>query len=109
LAAVLSECNGAKDKNPNTVGAAEHRRYFESQRAAVSSWICQPQAQQILRVRRALKIPRSGGNPRSGQAAGSAFLLDTFLWRSKEKYLALQGETLTPGKSRKSVLEFKLT
>jgi len=29
----------------------------------------------------------------SGQAAGAAFLLGTFLWRRKEKYLALQGET----------------
>jgi hypothetical protein len=47
----------------------------------------------MLRVWRALKIPRSTGYPRSGQASGIAFLLGTFLWRSKEKYLALQGET----------------
>jgi len=29
----------------------------------------------------------------AGQASGIAFLLDTFLWRSKEKYLARGGET----------------
>mgnify|MGYP001813759295 CR=1 FL=1 len=70
------------------VGAAEHRRDFESKRASLSSWICLPQARHILRVWRALKIPRSTGHPRSGQAFGFAFLLGTFLWRSKEKYLA---------------------
>jgi hypothetical protein len=42
---------------------------------------------------RALAGFSCAGNPRSGQASGTAFLLDTFLWRSKEKYLARMGET----------------
>ncbi len=55
------------------------------------------QVQQVLRVRRAPERPRSTGNPdrhpgcRSGQAFGGAFLLGTFLWRDKEKYLAPAG------------------
>jgi hypothetical protein len=47
---------------------------------------------QILRVRRAPEMARSAGNPRSGQASGIAFLLGTFLWRSKEKYLAVRAK-----------------
>jgi len=46
--------------------------------------------------RRALKTPRSTGDPLGGQAYGFAFLLGTFLWRSKEKYLARGGETQSP-------------
>ncbi|HEY8034870.1 MAG TPA: hypothetical protein VIF37_04700, partial [Methylobacter sp.] len=49
------------------------------------------------RCRRARDGP--SGNPRrkrgTQEASGNraAFLLDTFLWRSKEKYLAFGGET----------------
>jgi len=37
----------------------------------------------------------------AGQAFGVAFLLGTFLWRSKEKYLARQGETRNSHSSEK--------
>jgi len=49
------------------------------------------------RVGRARVFQRSAGNPAVhlrcavGPAAGFAFLLGTFLWRSKEKYLARNG------------------
>jgi hypothetical protein len=40
-----------------------------------------------------LKWREAQGTRVSGQAFGSAFLLGTFLWRRKEKYLARKGET----------------
>ena len=43
-----------------------------------------------LRERRALR--EAQGTRVSGQASGIAFLLGTFLWRGKEKYLARMGE-----------------
>ncbi|RLA01671.1 MAG: hypothetical protein DRQ45_05640, partial [Gammaproteobacteria bacterium] len=71
------------------VGAAEHRSEDRIKLAPCLSEarIARP------RVAQAPVFARSAGNPRSGQAAGPAFLLDTFLWRSKEKYLDRQGET----------------
>ena len=71
------------------VGAAEHRSHFGIERAALFEL-------DLLAVRRG-KSCEFGERPKwreaqgtrvSGQASGSAFLLDTFLWRSKEKYLA---------------------
>ncbi|MCG6900321.1 MAG: hypothetical protein LJE75_10020, partial [Gammaproteobacteria bacterium] len=61
---------------------------LDSQRAGLSSWICQLLARQLLRVWRALQIPGSTGNPCSGQAYGIASLLHVFRRDSKEKYLA---------------------
>ena len=96
LAAVLSECKreqvgrfwGLGLSFPHPSGAAEHRsKGRKDARACLSAASCASAG--LYEKRR--------GHPRSGQASGIAFLLDTFLWRSKEKYLARMGET----KSRK--------
>jgi hypothetical protein len=40
------------------------------------------------------KYREAQGTRASGQVVGAAFLLGTFLWRRKEKYLARTGETI---------------
>jgi len=75
-------------------GAAEHRSRFGIERAVLFEL--------DLQAGRRGKSCEFGECPKwreaqetrvSGQASGAAFLLGTFLWRRKEKYLALQGET----------------
>ena len=74
------------------VGAAEHRSHFGIERAALFEL-------DLLADRRG-KSCEFGERPNwreaqgtrvSGQASGTAFLLGTFLWRSKEKNLARKG------------------
>jgi len=86
-------------------GAAEHRSQFGIERAALSEL--------DLQAARRGKSCEFGERPNwreaqgtrvSGQASGAAFLLDTFLWRSKEKYLAVRAKPAvrcpTDGKTR---------
>jgi len=73
-------------------GAAEHRRHFGIERAVLFEL-------DLLAGRRGKscefgerpKWREAQGTRASGQASGSAFLLVTFLWQSKEKYLAREG------------------
>jgi hypothetical protein len=53
----------------------------------------------MLRVWRALKIPRSTGHPRSGQAIGPAFLLVLFFGGAKKS-------TSAPRQARESTSPF---
>jgi len=71
---------------PITVGAAEHRSENRIRRAAclsVSS-VSEVGERRFSREAQETRV--------SGQASGPAFLLGTFLWRGKEKYLAHQAK-----------------
>ena len=83
---------GAPSRKP--VGAAEHRSRFGIKRVALFEL-------DLLAERRG-KCCEFGERPNrreaqgtrvSGQASGAAFLLATFLWRSKEKYLAVRAKS----------------
>ena len=93
LSVVLGECRRVRggsflvcvfcfDLDP--VGAAEHRSEDRIELAPClsESSVARP------RVAQAPVFTRSTGNPRQRASRRAAFLLDTFLWRSKEKYLA---------------------
>ena len=57
-----------------------------------------PQARSELRG--APRKRPDAGLPRRGRRLRGAFLLGTFLWRSKEKYLARRGETRPPSSKK---------
>jgi len=85
LPAVLSEGNGPEVSHLITVGAAEHRSENRIKRAACLS-VIERQRDREFGERRFSR--EAQGTRASGQASGPAFLLGTFLWRGKEKYLA---------------------
>jgi len=86
------------------VGAAEHRSHFGIERAALSELDLQAVRRgKSCEFGERLKWREAQGHPRSGQASGSAFLLGTFLWRSKEKYLAREGRNIGQGMPWKSI------
>jgi hypothetical protein len=71
------------------VGAAEHRRHFGIERAALFELDLQAARRgKSCEFGERPKWREAQGTRVSGQVFGSAFLLGTFLWRSKEKYLA---------------------
>ena len=91
---MLGYAYGIRSEGFGPVGAAEHRRKNRIKRAP----LFEPEAS----VARSASWARAGfseerreprGTCAVGPAAGSAFLLVRFLWRSKENELALQGET----------------
>jgi hypothetical protein len=68
-------------------------------RAAVSSWICKPAgaanpaSPASARTGEKHRAPGKSAQPTFRASLRAAFLLGTFLWRGKEKYLDLQVET----------------
>ena len=93
LAAVLGECDGSLGGNPLPLAPPSIAGILRTSEPPCRAGFASRRRGKCCESGERSKYREAQGTRASGQAVGAAFLLGTFLWRRKEKYLALQGET----------------
>jgi len=93
LTAVLGECNGAKGGTPVPLAQPSIAGILRASEPPCRAGFASRRRGKCCEFGERSKSREAQGTRVSGQTVGPAFLLGTFLWRSKEKYLARMGET----------------